>query len=304
MTSRQKAYLALFITSFVWGTTWVVSKIAVQLIHPLFYCGIRQLVAGSLYLLFFMVRGKFQWPSLKEWGYLLLMSIIMFVISNGFTIWSVAYLSSGMGAVLGAISPLFVAVIDFVIGNKERPGLLSVIGLLLGFSGVAVIFSDHLSDFFNTNFLTGIAMALTAAFTWAIGTIITTRNKVKLDRYYALGWQMFLSGIIMYSLAWFNGNTMPLSEVPLKAYACIAYMIVFGSIIAFGAFIYTVTNLPPTLASIYSYLNPVVAVILGYLILKEPLTISLGIGALITLAGVFLVNKGFKKAEIRKAETS
>ncbi|MEO7309441.1 MAG: EamA family transporter [Chitinophagaceae bacterium] len=293
--NKKKAYLALAVTSFIWGTTWVVSKVGVGLIHPVFFSSIRQFCGGSLFLLFFLFTGKATLPKPKEWAYILMMSFLLFVISNGFTVWSMRYLNSGLGAILGAIFPLFVAIIEWMIGDKDRPNWVAVTGLLLGFGGVAIIFSHHLQDFFNSGFRTGILFSLIATITWAAGTVLTTRNNIKLNRYYSLGWQMLLSGIIMFSLAHLNGWSIPLAEVPLKAWACIGYMVVFGSIIAFGCFIYTITHLPTTLASIYAYINPMVAVLLGHFILKEELNITLGIGALVTIVGVFLVNRSFKK---------
>ncbi|MES2777136.1 MAG: EamA family transporter [Bacteroidota bacterium] len=292
---RNKAYFALFITSFVWGTTWVVSKIGVGLIHPVFFSAIRQTCGGALFLLFFIFSGKFQWPTLKQWAYIFLMSLLLFLLSNGFTVWSMKYLNSGLGAILGAIFPLFVAIIDWIIGDKDRPNWISLVGLFLGLGGVAIIFSHHFQDFFDSSFRTGIWLSLLATLFWAIGTVITTRSTIKLNRYYSLGWQMLISGLIMFVVSELNGWSVPLAEVPLKAYACIAYMVVFGSIIAFVAFIYTITHLPTTLASIYAYMNPIVAVILGHFILGEELSISLGLGALVTLAGVYLVNRSFKK---------
>jgi len=293
--SRNKAYLALATTSLIWGTTWVVSKIGVGMIHPIFFSGIRQFCGGVLFLLFFLVTGKATLPKPKEWAYIFMMSILLFVLSNGLTVWTMKYLNSGLGAILGAVSPLFVAIIEWMIGDKDKPNWVAVVGLLLGFGGVAIIFSHHLTDFLNSNFRLGILFALIAGLTWAAGTVITTRKVVTLNRYYSLGWQMLISGIIMFSLAHINGFAIPLSDIPLKAWGCIGYMVLFGSIIAFCCFIYTITTLPTTLASIYAYINPMVAVLLGHFILQEELNITLGIGALVTISGVYLVNRSFKK---------
>lgn len=265
------------------------------MIHPVFFSGIRQFCSGALFLLYFLIKGEAKWPTLKEWGYFLIMSILLFVLSNGLTVWSMHYINSGLGAILGAIFPLFVAIIDWIIGDKDKPNLLSIIGLILGFGGVAIIFSRHLDDFFNSDFRTGIFLSLSATFFWALGTVITTRSNVKLNRYYSIGWQMLLSGIIMFTVAHVQDYSIPLSDVPVKAWICLAYMVVFGSIITFAAFIYTLTWLPTTLASIYAYMNPIVAVLLAHVILNEELSLSLGIGAIVTLAGIFLVNRGFKK---------
>lgn len=263
--------------------------------HPFYFSGIRQLTAGLLFLLFFLFTGKAKIPSLKEAGYLIMMSVLMFVLSNGFTTWAMKYLNSGLGAVLGAISPLFIAILEWAMGSKNKLNKISVLGLLLGFIGVAIIFFHHLGDFMNKGFRIGIFLSLSASLFWSLGTVITARTILTLNRYYSLGWQMFLSGVIMLVFCYTTNHATPLQQIPLVAWMYLAYMAVFGSIIAFGAFVYTLHNLPTALASIYAYINPIVAVILGYYILQEAISISLGIGAAVTLLGVYLVNRGFKK---------
>lgn len=293
--NKSKAYFALFLTSVIWGTTWVVSKVGFQGIHPLYFAGLRQLIAGIGFILFFIVRKKATIPSAKEWGYLLLMAVLLFVISNGFTIWGIKYINSGLGAILGALFPLVVALIDWIIGEKDRPNAVSTIGLVLGIAGVAIIFYEHLSDFGNGDFRFGITLSLIACITWAIGTVITTRNWVKMDRYYALGWQMFIAGSILNVVCYFNGWTVPPLELPAKTWICLLYMVSFASVIAFVSFLYTLQHLPTTLASIYAYINPVVAVLLGHFVLGESWSVSLLLGAIVTLVGVYLVNMGFSK---------
>jgi drug/metabolite transporter (DMT)-like permease len=221
------------------------------------------------------------------------MGVLLFVISNGFTIWGIKYINSGLGAILGALFPLFIALIEWMIGEKDRPNTLSTIGLVLGIAGVATIFYEHLGDFSNANFRFGIS--LTACITWAIGTIITTRNWVKMNRYYSLGWQMFIGGTILNTICFFSGFSIPLAQVSVQTWLSISYMVFFASIIAFVAFLYTLQHLPTTLASIYAYVNPVVAVVLGHFILGESWSVSLLMGAVVTLAGVYLVNSGFSK---------
>jgi drug/metabolite transporter (DMT)-like permease len=294
-SGKSKAYFALFLTSIIWGTTWVVSKLGIRGIHPLYFAGLRQLIAGTLFILFFVARRKATMPTLKEWRYLFLMALLLFVISNGFTIWGIKYINSGLGAILGALFPLFVALIDWIIGGKDRPNTISTIGLVLGMIGVAIIFYEHLADFGNADFRFGILLSLTACITWAIGTIITTRNLVKMNRYYSLGWQMFIAGSILNIICYFNGFSIPLTQVPANTWLSITYMVFFASVIAFVAFLYTLQHLPTTLASVYAYINPVVAVVLGHFILGESWSLSLLAGALVTLAGVYMVNSGFNK---------
>lgn len=303
MKKSALPYLALVLTSVVWGTTWVASKFGIQGVHPLFFSAIRQLLGGLCYLIFFAAIGKAVWPSRKEWGYLIMMALLLFVSSNGLTTWGIKYINSGLAAIIGAIFPLFVAIIDWARGSSDKPNILASIGLILGFAGVAIIFYEHIADFSNSDFSFGIILSLIAAFTWAVGTVITTNNSVGLNRYYSLGWQMFLAGFMLTCISAGSGFAMPLQEIPAQTWYALAYMVTFGSIITFGAFIYSLQHLPTTLASIYAYINPMVAVVLGHFMLGEAWSLFLLVGALVTVAGVFLVNTGFKKARAGEAVT-
>jgi drug/metabolite transporter (DMT)-like permease len=302
MNRSRLPYLALCLTCIVWGTTWVASKIGIEGIHPLFFSGLRQTIAGLCYLVFFLAIGKAVWPSRREWGHLFLMAILLFVASNGLTTWGIKYISSGLGAILGAVFPLFVAIIDMILGGKDKPNLVSNIGVIMGFAGVAVIFYEHLSDFANPGFSFGIGLSLIASVTWAIGTVITSRKQVGLNRYYSLGWQMFLAGCMLNLISGLSGFSVSLDLIPAKTWWCLAYMISFGSILTFGAFLYSLQHLPATLASIYAYINPIVAVLLGHFLLGEGWSLFLLAGALVTLAGVYLVNAGFRLELKKQAE--
>jgi drug/metabolite transporter (DMT)-like permease len=293
--SGSLAYFALFLTSFVWGTTWVASKIGIQGIHPLFFSAIRQTLGGSCFLLFFIIIGKAVWPTPRQWGQVFLLAIFLFVTSNGLTTWGIKYISSGLGAILGAIFPLVVAIIDWITGYHKKPNALAIIGLVLGFAGVAIIFYDHLEDFANPEFRFGILLSFTAAITWAIGTVITARTSNGLNRYYALGLQMFLAGTILFIISGIAGFSMPFSEVPANSWKALAYMVIMGSVITFGALLYSLQHLPTTIASLYAYFNPMVAVVAGHFILNEPWSLILLLGAIITVGGVFLVNYAYKR---------
>lgn len=291
------AYFALFLTSFVWGTTWVASKIGIQGIHPLFFSALRQLLGGSCFLLFFVIIGKAVLPTAKQFGYLLLMSFLLFVTSNGLTTWGIKYISSGLGAIIGATFPLMVAIIESVIGRNRKASLTATLGLVLGFGGVAVIFSEHLEDLANPEFRFGILLSFLAALTWSIGTVVTVRTNPKMNRYYALGWQMFLAGIILYIISIVFGLSMPVGQVPAHSWKALGYMVSMGSIITFGALIYSLQHLPAPVASLYAYFNPMVAVVAGHFILNEPWSLSLLVGAVITIAGVFMVNIAYRKPD-------
>jgi drug/metabolite transporter (DMT)-like permease len=175
--------------------------------------------------------------------------------------------------------------------------------LLLGFGGVCVIFYDHLHDFLNPKFRFGILLSFIATWTWAIATLYTKKQANYFNPYFSLGIQMLISGVVLYSFSSSTGRAVSLFSIPWQTWASIAYLVIFGSLIAFISYLYALQNLPTEQASIYAYINPIVAVVLGSLIFDERLTIYLAIGGLVTLLGVYLVNKAYKITTIEQPET-
>ena len=299
-TDRTKALAAVGLVSFMWGTTWLVSSRGVAAMPVLQMSGIRHLIGGSVYIAFFTWKGH-AWPSRSQLLQFLWMGLIMFLISNGLSTWSVKFIPSGMAAVIGAISPIWIAIFSLLMFRESKINLMTTLGLLLGFSGILVVFSDHLRAELSTAFITGTSMGLIASMTWAVGTLYTVRHAKDLDPYYSLGWQMFLSGIMFISLARATGEYLPLNAIPFDGWFAITYLVLLGSIMTFAAFIYALKRLPPAQASVYAYINPIVAVILGALLNHEKLSLTIAIGTLITLGGVFLVNTGFSRSSRQKA---
>jgi drug/metabolite transporter (DMT)-like permease len=294
-SDKTKALAAVGLVSFMWGTTWLVSAKGVAAMPVLQMSGIRHLIGGSLYIAFFTWKGHVL-PTRAQFLQFLWMGIVMFLVSNGLSTWSVKFIPSGMAAVIGAISPIWIAIFSLLMLRESKLNLTTALGLLLGFSGIIVVFSNHLQTEMSPAFITGTTMGLVASMSWAIGTLYTVRHAKNLDPYYSLGWQMFLSGILFTALAWSTGQVIPLTDIPFNGWFAISYLVLLGSIMTFAAFIYALKRLPPAQASVYAYINPIVAVILGALLNQEHLSVSIAIGTLITLGGVFLVNTGFRKS--------
>jgi len=140
-STKQKAYIALTATSIIWGTTWVASKFAVLNAPPLEVSAIRQFVAGLIYIVFFTLKGQ-PLPSKKQWPTLLVMSFFLLIIANGFATWSMKYLSSGLAALIAALYPLFVVIIEMFF-FKTKNTIATFIGLILGLAGICVVFYDN-----------------------------------------------------------------------------------------------------------------------------------------------------------------
>ena len=180
--------------------------------------------------------------------------------------------------------------------SKEKLPSKAVIGLLLGFGGVCIIFADHLQDFVNPDFLKGIILSLIATWTWALATLYTKKQAAHFNPYFSLGLQMLISGTTLLVITGATGTAAPLASIPWQSWASIVYLVLFGSLLAFICYLFALQNLPTEQASIYAYINPMVAVLCGWLVFNEKISIYITVGGLVTLLGVFLVNRAFKAA--------
>src|SRR6185503_4869347 len=197
--TRAKAIFALMVVCILWGTTWLASKQGVLYIPDgLQMAGIRQFLGGICYVGFFLFK-KAPLPKGKEWIPILVLSFLNFMISNGLSTLALQYkISAGLGSIIGAIFPLWLVVIGLFV-SKTRMPVMAIIGLILGFGGVCIIFYDHLNEFLDSKFQIGILLSVTATWTWAIATLYTKRQAVNFNPYYGLGLQMIISGIVLYS---------------------------------------------------------------------------------------------------------
>ncbi|WP_235827805.1 DMT family transporter [Flavobacterium amnicola] len=284
--------LALIWISFFWGTTWLASKEGVKHMPALQLAAIRQFLGAVFYISFFLFK-KTPWPKGKQWKTILILSVLNFVLSNGLSTWGVKYISSGLGAIIGAIFPLWIVVISFF--NGERLSKLALVGLLTCFGGVCVVFSDYLTDFFKPDFQFGILLSVIATITWAFGSLYTKKKAASFNPYFSLGLQMLISSILLFAYTGATGTSVAITQIPAQAWWAIGYLVVFGSITTFIAFIYALQHLPTEISSIYAYINPIIAVILGAFIFNEPLTFTLIVGVLVVLLGIYLVNKAIKR---------
>jgi drug/metabolite transporter (DMT)-like permease len=290
--TRAKAIFALAMVCFFWGTTWIASKEGVRHMPALQLAGIRQFVGGACYVVFFLVKG-YRLPKGKEWGPILVLSFLNFLLSNGLSTWSVKYISAGLAAIMGSIFPLWLVIIG-LFGSKSKISTQAIIGFVVGFSGVCVIFYEHLQDFFNRDFQFGIILSLIATWTWAFGTMYTKQQAANFNPYFSLGLQMVISGAVLFSFSNLSHQAIPLMAIPWQSWAAMGYLVIFGSVLSFIAYLYALQNLPAEQTSLYAYINPIVAVVLGWAIFAEKLTVFIAIGGAVTLFGVYLVNRAYK----------
>ena len=296
MSNQKKAYLALTVTSIVWGTTWVASKMGVAHMPAFELASIRQFLGGGIYILFFLLIKKEKLPTAKQFKWLIPMAFLMFVSSNGIATYGLQFITSGLAALIAALYPLSVVLIERFYYKAIKITPETLLGLFLGLLGIGFIFYKDSLQVHGGNYALGVGLSLFAMLTWSIGSIIISRTKIEINQYYSIGWQMFISAIAMGLFTYLSGNYIAITEIPAISWGVIIYMVIGGSIFAFVSFIYSMKNLHPAIASLYAYINPIVAIWVGSLLIKgEQITWNSILGTICTLTGVYLVNRSLKK---------
>ncbi|MBL7743155.1 MAG: EamA family transporter [Chitinophagaceae bacterium] len=290
----HKAYFALGIVSFFWGTTYIASRIGAQHMPGLFVSGIRQFASGAILVSFFLIKGHQipKWDVLKR---ISVQSIFLLCIANGLLTWSVEYISGGLAAVIAALVPLFIAMFTIWLSKCTKITRWMIAGLVIGFAGVLTIFYDYLGQLQNRSFLFGVVLALLSTLSWSFGTVYTSKQKPPIDILFNVGLQMLMAGIVVLTVCAITGKYVSLADVGQDSWLALSYLVVFGSLVAYSAYVFVINKLPPTQVSVYAYINPVVAVLLGWLLLSEKMNGNMIIGTAVTLTGVYLVNREFKK---------
>ncbi len=292
--NNTKAYLALGMISVFWGSTWVVSKIGVQGVPGLQLSYIRQFCAGLIFLTYFKIKGE-KWPTFPQLRWLLVLSLFMIVFANGIATWSIKYIPSGMAALIGTLFPLCVVIIEMIWFKNNPNNSITVIGMIMGIAGLSLVFYQNAFTSHPDGYVFGVVLSLLSTLSWSIGTLLVARKQLQMNPYYAMGWQMFIGSFLIFGMAVVSGNNISLADIPAKTWIAVSYLILIGSVAAFVGLIYTMKNLPAAIASLYGYFNPIIALMIGAVVLGEQLTFTIIIGSIITLVGVYIVNRSFKR---------
>ena len=285
-----KLFFALFSVALFWGTTFLAIRIGVETISPLLVTGLRNVVAGAIllvYLIYARKLEKMDWPRLRR---NMIIAVMMIVLANGLTTFAEKYISSGLAALISTLSPLSVLLINLSLGN-EKPSLKIVSGILLGISGMYLIYQNNISDLFNPEYRLGIGAILFAVLMWATGTVYTKRSSAHPGNIIVnLCCQMLFAGILMVIMqlvvdpvdAWQNWSQ--------RSFLAVIYLAIFGSVIGYASYTYALSRLPSTRVSVITYINVVVALLLGWLILDEEVTLRIIIAAALIIGGVVVAN--------------
>lgn len=290
----KKAYFALALVSFFWGTTYIAARVGAQNMPGLFVSGIRQFISGAILVAYFIFRGH-QLPGWKVLKKISIQSVFLLCIANGLLTWSLEFISGGLAAIIAALVPLFIALFTVWLSKVARITRLMLVGLFVGFAGVVTIFYTYLGELSNSGFVFGVVLAIISTLSWSFGTVYSSRQKPPIDVLFNVGLQMLIAGIVILAVCGFTGKYVNPATLGSDSWLALSYLVVFGSLVAYTAYVFVISKLPPTQVSVYAYINPVVAILLGWLILSEKMNINMVAGTLITLTGVWMVNRESKK---------
>ncbi len=281
------AYAAWGSVCLFWGTTYLAIRIGVRTIPPGLFGGLRFLTAGLLFLSYLKWKGH-AFPQGRELFDMAIVGIALLAISNGLVIWAEQWVPSSIAALLVATLPFWMAGFEAALPSGERLTLRKVIGIVIGFTGLVILFLPEIQTTFDMAYLKGVLAMLFAPLCWAAGSMYSKSRPAKSHPLMAASVEMIVAGIVLLLVGSLFGEWNRFS-FNLEGLAATAYLIVFGSIVGYGSFVYALAKLPATKVSMYAYVNPVIAVLLGWLILQERMDWSVILATAVVLLGVVLV---------------
>ncbi|MBC7383845.1 MAG: EamA family transporter [Bacteroidia bacterium] len=277
--------------SIFWGTTFLAIRIGVGSFPPFIMAAIRHSIAGLILVSWFLLKG-YRLPDRKALKTFSINGILMLAGGNGIISWGMQYVDSGLTALICALTPVWIVLINKLSGSKEKITKIAVIGFAVCLLGQIILFKDKMNLFESRNYLFGIMAIVVSNILWALGTVYSKNYVSTIPSLFATGLQMIPGGIILFIAAWLRGEFENLHPHQDALWALV-YLIIFGSLFAYSAYIYMIKQLPASIASTYAYINTFVAILLGWLWLHETLDASTSIAMLITIAGVYLISRNY-----------
>ena len=283
----------------VWGSTYLAIAVVVETMPPLLSAGVRFLVAGALVLAWCTLRGKLrrERPTLRQWGAATVVGTLLLLGGNGMVMLAEQRIPSGVTALLIGTLPIWMALLDGIV-NRRGVSRLVVAGLIGGLAGVAVLVVPG-SDLGAVEPI-GAALAITASLSWAIGSLYARGDRLPRGQLLSTGMEMLCGGVVLTLAGLGLGELRDLdaARFSTESLLALAYLVVVGSLIGFTVYIWLLQNVATSTVATYAYVNPVVAVILGWLVLSEPITLRTVIAAAVIIGAVAAMVRGRPQAPV------
>ena len=284
------AFAAIYV---IWGSTYLAILLAIKTIPPFFMAGTRFLIAGLILLVWALLKGE-QIPDKKSILKISLAGVLMLAVGNALLAWVEQYMESGLAAILVATVPLWFVLLDKKQWNYHFTNKQIIIGLIVGFAGVILLFAGKGSaDLFNSKMkIISLIVLLVAEIGWTIGSLYSKYQKIQGSTLMKVAIQMVAASIVIF-IGGFSLNEQKgfvISNISWESIGALAYLVIMGSLVAYMAYIWLLSIRPASLVGTYAYVNPVVAVFLGWLIADEHVNIQKLIGLVVIIAGLVIVN--------------
>ena len=293
---KTKAYLAWISVCIVWGTTYLAIRIGVHDLPPMLFAGLRWILAGAILFIFLWIRN-YNRPNLNEIIHSGIIGILLLGFGNGLVVFAEQWIPSGLAALIITTVPLWLVLFESLIPQGSKLNLETILGILLGLVGIILIFSSDIDEFLNTqNFLVIIAIIF-AVINWALGTLYSKYRRLNIHPLMSASVQMMIAGSLQVILGLILGE---ISDIHLSNEGILAffYLIIFGSLFGYAAYIYAISYLPISLVSTYAYVNPVIALFLGWLILDETINSIIMISTILIFISVTIIKRGADKKQV------
>ena len=285
---RRLAVVAWIVVCIVWGTTYLAIRVALESVPVALVGGLRFTAAGLILIAALRLTGE-PLPSLRSWGAIALSGFLLLVVGNGAVVWAEQYVASGLAAVLVAMVPFWNIVVEMIRPRGERPTVRTLSGLAVGFAGIVVlVWPELFTDSGGNRFVAGVIALQIACAGWAVGTSFTKRNTASSSPAATSAVQMLVAGVMFLMIATATGEWGKL-VFTVRSASGILYLVVFGSIVAYSAYVYALKHLPIATVSLYSYVNPIIAVVLGTVLLSEPFSVRTLVASALVFAGIAVV---------------
>jgi drug/metabolite transporter (DMT)-like permease len=288
--NRIAVLLAFGAIWFIWGSTFLAIRYAVETIPPFYAAGTRHLIAGSLIISWCFIK-KLR-PTRAQLRASFITGFFFFVGGHGLVHWAQQWVPSGVAALLIATEPIWVFLLADIVDRKWRMNPWLASGVVLGLGGVALLLGK--GQFAETRMKTGAIVVLISALSWAVGIIYSRRSKLSGHPLLLSALSLLAGSFMLLVIGTATGEArgFSFSSVTFRSWAALAYLIVFGSLIAFTAYAWLLEYYSPTLVATHTYINPIIAVLIGWLLAGEKLTLNLGIAAAMVIGAVVLVQRG------------
>jgi drug/metabolite transporter (DMT)-like permease len=286
----RRAYIAWVLVCLVWGTTYLAIRITLDTIPPFLLAAIRWTAAGTLLIGFFAARGE-ALPARREWPALVLLGILMIGFGNGAVVWAQQTVPSGLASVFVAAAPFWMIAVEQFAPAGDRITWRKLLGLTIGFCGIVLLVWPQLHVPSGRGFVAGFVSTQVACLGWAVGSSYSRRRPAAENVLTSVALQMLFAGACLFAIALMRGEWRALS-FDGRTTGALAYLVLVGSLVGFTAYAYALKHLPVATVSLYAYVNPVIAVLLGTVVLDEPLNPRIALASAIVLAGAMLTKRG------------